>query len=295
MQPRYKTLSAICFVIAFSLLADKTNAQIPNPGFENWSAGDPVDWMTTNSPPTFVNVNQVSPGHSGSFAAEGSIVSIASFAIPVVMISGPDGEGYPSTTRPAALHGWYKYSPVGGDIFAVIIAFQKNGQGMGGGSFVTLAAQTTYREFVANIFYSTGDNPDTAIITAQITNGTLHPGSVFTLDDLAYGAASADVKLDGSGLPEKFSLHQNYPNPFNPTTTIRYELPRASYVQLEVFNMLGQQVATLVDGERAAGVYTAEFNAQNLSSGTYFYKLQAVSADRQAAGFTDVKRLMLLK
>ena len=278
------------FFVLFSMLTDTTIAQIPNPSFESWSGGNPVNWSTTNSPPSFVNVTQVSPGHAGSFAAQGSVVSIASFAVPVVIISGPDGQGYPNTSRPAALHGWYKYTPVGGDIFAIVIAFKKNGQGMGGGAFSTSAAQSAYREFVANITYLTGENPDTAVITAQISNGTgqTHVGSTFILDDLFYGAASADVKVGDAGLPGNFLLHQNYPNPFNPTTTIRYELPKASYVRLEVFNMVGQRIATLVDGERSAGIYAAQFNAQNFSSGTYFYKLQA-------SGFTDVKRLMLLK
>lgn len=290
MQPRYKMLSAICFVIAFSLMTAKTIAQIPNPGFEAWSGGDPVNWQTTNSPPTLVNVTQATPAHGGSFAVQGSVIAVSTFPFPPFIVSGPDGEGYPETSRPAALHGWYKFSPVGNDIFYVFIAFTKDGQGVGAGVFTASAAQSTYREFVANIGYVTGVDPDTAYIIVQISNtaGFANVGSVFTLDDLAYGAASADVKVDGSGLPENFLLHQNYPNPFNPTTTIRYELPKASYVRLEIFNMLGQQVATLVDGERQAGVYAAEFNALNLSSGTYFYKLQA-------GGFADVKRLMLLK
>ncbi len=290
MQSRYPMLTAICIMVLLSMITDRTFAQIPNASFENWSGGNPVDWLTTNSPPSFVNVTQASPGHAGSFAAQGSIVSISGFPIPIVMVSGPDGQGYPNTSRPAALHGWYKYTPISGDAFVVVIALKKNGQGMGGGAFSTSAAQSTYREFVANILYSTGENPDSAVITAQITNGAgqTHAGSAFILDDLFYGAASADVKVAGSDVPAKFVLNQNYPNPFNPSTTIRYELPKAANVRLEIFNMLGQQVATLVDGERAAGVYTAEFNALNLSSGTYFYKLQA-------GGFTDVKRLMLLK
>lgn len=161
---------------------------------------------------------------------------------------------------------------------------------MGGGAFTASATQTAYTEFVANIGYTTGENPDTAIISAQISNGTgqLHEGSAFIIDDLAYGAASLDVRVDGSNLPQKFLLSQNYPNPFNPATTIRYELPKATSVRLEVFNLLGQHVATLVDGWRDAGIYSAVFNAENLPSGAYLYKMQT-------GEFTDVKRFMLLK
>ena len=290
MQKRYTVLCAGCLLLAASLGVNRGFSQIPNPGFESWSGGNPVSWLTTNSPPSLVNVTQASPGRTGSFAVQGTVVAIATFAVPVVIISGPDGLGYPNTTRPAALHGWYKYTSVSGDIFNVIIGFQKNGTAIGAGAFTTAASQSTYREFIANIFFNTGDNPDTAIITAQIANssGLVHAASVFTLDDLAYGAAGLDVKESGAGIPQQFSLQQNYPNPFNPSTTIRYALPKSSHVTLKVFNVIGQEVVTLVDGERTAGVHAAELNAANMPSGTYFYRL--TTSDR-----ATTKPMVLLK
>ena len=76
-------------------------------------------------------------------------------------------------------------------------------------------------------------------------------------------------------VPEEFSLYQNYPNPFNPSTTIRYDIPQESHVLLEVYNVLGQRVAVLVDEFRQAGSYTAHFDAGNVSSGIYIYRLKA--------------------
>jgi len=83
-------------------------------------------------------------------------------------------------------------------------------------------------------------------------------------------------------------LEQNYPNPFNPSTTIRYQLPVASEVKLEVYDVLGKKIATLVNERQSAGSYQVVWNASGLSSGTYFYRLQAGT-------FTQTKKMILVK
>ncbi len=87
--------------------------------------------------------------------------------------------------------------------------------------------------------------------------------------------------------PNSFQLEQNFPNPFNPTTAIRFDVPRLSHVTLTVYNMLGQEVVTLVNETRQPGSYEARFNASSLSSGVYFYRLQT-------SDFADNKKLLLL-
>lgn len=88
--------------------------------------------------------------------------------------------------------------------------------------------------------------------------------------------------------PDKFELEQNYPNPFNPSTVIRYRIPVASDVTLKVYDMLGREMATLVNERQSAGQYSVAFNAQNLSSGTYFYRLVA-------GEFASVKKMLFVK
>jgi hypothetical protein len=96
------------------------------------------------------------------------------------------------------------------------------------------------------------------------------------------------VFASDNSIPTEFSLSQNYPNPFNPATTIRYALPSSANVKLSVFDLLGREIATLVNEEQSAGWKEVEWNASSLSSGIYFYKLEA-------GGFAEVKKLMLLK
>lgn len=89
---------------------------------------------------------------------------------------------------------------------------------------------------------------------------------------------SVSTDEGASNLPERIQLEQNYPNPFNPSTRIAFGVPRSGLVRLQVFDLLGRQVATLVDGQQAAGRYTITFDASSLSSGVYIYRLQTADA-----------------
>jgi hypothetical protein len=90
-------------------------------------------------------------------------------------------------------------------------------------------------------------------------------------------------------LPKEFALAQNYPNPFNPTTTIEFALAKPSKVKLTVYNLLGQKVATIIDNRPfSAGAHIVKFDARNLTSGVYFYRLEA-------GEFKSHRRMLLLK
>jgi len=122
-----------------------------------------------------------------------------------------------------------------------------------------------------------------------VINGVLHGDTTFVVD----------VEEDQNPIPTEYKLEQNYPNPFNPSTIINYQLPVAGNVTLKVFDVLGREVATLVNEEKAAGSYKVEFNPassiKNLSagrqgpaSGVYFYQLRV-------AEFIETKKMILIK
>ncbi|HMS34855.1 MAG TPA: T9SS type A sorting domain-containing protein [Ignavibacteria bacterium] len=93
---------------------------------------------------------------------------------------------------------------------------------------------------------------------------------------------------NSSSIPEEFSLKQNYPNPFNPTTNIQYDLPLDNFVSIKIFDITGREITTLVNEFKTAGRYSAGFNGADLSSGIYYYKIEA-------GNFSQVRKMLLLK
>lgn len=109
------------------------------------------------------------------------------------------------------------------------------------------------------------------------------------IDDVFIGNRSAvNISQIGSNVPDKFDLFQNYPNPFNPKTNIKFDIAKATNVSLVVYNALGQAVKTIVNEFKAPGSYVADFDASNLTSGTYFYTLTT-------SDFRQTKKMVVVK
>lgn len=126
-------------------------------------------------------------------------------------------------------------------------------------------------------------NGSVGVVVGEIgsaANGALY----FT----AMNGGYVGITQTGSEIPENYSVSQNYPNPFNPTTKINFALPKQGLVTIKVYDLLGKKVETLVNEVKSAGKYTVDFNGSKLSSGVYFYRIQAND-------FVDVKRMMLVK
>jgi hypothetical protein len=97
------------------------------------------------------------------------------------------------------------------------------------------------------------------------------------------------IKNQHNNLPANFALHQNYPNPFNPATTINYSLPKSGLVTIKVYDILGREIITLVNEINSPGNYTIQFNGSKLSSGIYFYRMQAGNFIRQKNNIIEMK------
>ena len=140
------------------------------------------------------------------------------------------------------------------------------------------AAWTTQYTVAAGSFYHMTKSRSGATIWAVRSNGGIS----------RYGAPIIGVNPISTETPSNYSVSQNYPNPFNPTTKINFALPKSGLVTLKVYDVVGKEVATLVNEVKNVGTYSVDFNASNLSSGIYFYKVSV-------NGFSEVKKMMLVK
>ena len=110
------------------------------------------------------------------------------------------------------------------------------------------------------------------------------------------GYITTGIKQEpNKGIPTEYRLDQNYPNPFNPSTIIEFSLPETGNVMLKVFNVLGEEVAVLVNEELTAGWYKVEWRANGFASGMYIYRLQVNPSGGSGGGYTATKKLMLVK
>ncbi len=122
-----------------------------------------------------------------------------------------------------------------------------------------------------------------------VDNNPMQSMLVYRLKQLdVNGDYKYSKELEVNFVPKDYALFQNYPNPFNPSTTIKFSLPNKSFVNIKVYDITGREVAILLDGEKEAGTYSINFNASNISSGTYFYRISA-------GNFVQVKKMLLLK
>ncbi len=161
-----------------------------------------------------------------------------------------------------------------------------NGTGCASGTrdLAEYASTTVYQDGNAMIVYP--DNQQTTNPLTYFIKQTSGPVVI----SISHESEKKVTQQLSVKIPDHFALEQNYPNPFNPSTTISYALPTNSFVQLTVYNILGQEVESLVNEEKDAGMHSVRFDASQLPSGIYFYKLAANGGE-----FVNVKRMVIMK
>lgn len=140
--------------------------------------------------------------------------------------------------------------------------------------------------------FVSGQGNTTSPVQYEFTDRNLETGSYkYRLKQIDFNGDFEYYELNNEvviGVPSRFAVHQNHPNPFNPVTTIKYELPYDASVSISVYDITGHEIVTLVNERERAGYHSIEFNASNISSGVYFYRVSA-------GQYEAVKRMMLIK
>ncbi len=234
----------------------------------------------------------LSCGYSGSFRNDLYIGTIGSNASTITWTAGPNvpfGGGKTGTSRPggtAVNNRFYlitgETTPAPSTHDTIYIFNTQTGSWLN--TYLTgrgAGTASNYWAVVSNIILPNGK------IKIFIPGGALStsfPG-LYTIQVDPCTITNVSVNPE---IPKDYNLSQNYPNPFNPTTKITFALPKSGLVTLKVYDILGREVSTLVNEVKNAGTYTVEFDASNLSSGIYFYRLES-------NGYSAIKKMMLLK
>ncbi len=188
------------------------------------------------------------------------------------------GENEPTYTI-----GWDK-SLVSGDIYDVTLVIYQNVNT--NPPYFTMPVQVKLNTSLGDTIVTLFNNAQTQNYQFQVignpTSIVFDPGNWILKNNTIV------TSLEDLTFPAQFILEQNYPNPFNPTTTIEYSIPQSGFVTLKVFDVLGNEVVTLVNGHNEAGKHQIKFDASNLKSGVYFYKIEN-------GNFVETKKLVLLK
>ncbi len=292
-----------------------TFSQIPNAGFEHWVGDSVLVGWGCNNCDMYRTLTPTTLAHSGNLAAQGTVVSGMQGTVVPTLYAGVEGQGFAYALHPRQFSCWYKFAtPVSsGDYLLISVTLSTDGAAktpVASGLGIIRTPALSFNKFFIPLSWISAKVPDSAIVRISIArDDPTTPsvtGSLFVLDDMAFEGLT-DVQEDIT-LPRTAGLEQNYPNPFNPTTTIGFSVPPLSgrdggisdigLVKLAVYDVLGREVAVLVNEQKSAGSYEVKFSAKsgsasggdgrNLASGVYFYRLTA-------GPFSAMKKMVLTR
>lgn len=285
-----------CFLSLFIglLLINYSLCQIPNGSFESWSGDNPVGWTTNNILGYLTPVTKSNIAHSGNFSARLEMMNSMLGLLQPVLNAGPLTVGIPVSQRHNKISFYYQFYPNSPSLnLTISVGMLKGSQLIGVAVGSTKQSKASFTKLTVSISYYNSQIPDAATIYITLIDSLFNPsglGSYALIDDIYFDELT-DIQAENINLNE-FYLYQNYPNPFNPSTKITWQSPVNGIQTLKVYDILGNEIETLVDEFRLAGRYEIEFNSdingRRLASGIYFYRLQV-------GDFVSTKKMILLK
>lgn len=252
-------------------------SQIPNGNFENWADEfNPKDWITNNVPGGWTTIQRSSTAAMGSFAVRMQVADFGGNPIFPYLQS----MNFPVSEAYGSLMGYYQFQPVNPTEVIYLQVWFWEEQNLSGLGFIDIGTPASvYTQFNVEIsHFRNSVQPDSAWIFMGIVdtseNNPPVTGAVGLIDELTFGP-SVGVTEISSSIPDNYSLTQNYPNPFNPSTKIHFSVPEQSFVELMVYDILGNEITTLVSDTYSAGEYSVDFIADNLPAGVYLARFSA--------------------
>jgi|GEM_PF-1508256 len=269
----------LCYLFLAIMLPGISFAQIANSGFENWSGNVPDNWTSNNLAP--LNLYPITPSndsHSGSFAARGEVLDSP---ITPGNVYGPllQSSGSPLTSAPGSISGWYKFSSPQPTSSLLVSALTVDADGavtgIATGQFYTVSS--TYSSFALNIDYSFGSNEPTVGISISVLlandQESSDIGAWFLLDDLALNAGTVGLN-DLSQEPFSFNVSEAYPQPSAQSATLRLNLERPEMIRVEIRDVQGRLLETLVNSTLGQGEHLLTWNPHSdVPSGLYIARI----------------------
>jgi hypothetical protein len=265
------TFFLIVFIWGISMIM---KAQIPNNGFENWTAGNPDGWATTNLFPIgLVTITQTSDSHSGNYAVKGDVVNLMGTPMAPAVQSGPEGEGFAISQKYQAFEVYYKFTSVGGDKFSVNVGFEKAGTPIAQGAVALPANVGEYTHLSVPMDYFVDDVPDLANIQISITGPLagpdVHVGSTMFIDDLAF---SMETGLECPVV--QTDMLKCFPNPATEVLHLTLDEELSGEILLRVNDNLGNEVRKINTNLRP-GENNLQMSIVGLPSGMYYLMVQS--------------------
>lgn len=262
----------LLFVFLLTVTLGVAQNPIPNPGFENWSNGNPSSWSTNNVPGILTCVVQSNNSNSGSSAARLNVVSAFSTTLPpTLFLTNPA----PVTQDYQTVSFYYKGNMVNNDALVSVVSVENNGTSIGSG-VVNLSSMNAnvYTQTLMAIFYSgTGATDlDLTFVIGNSTSTNVSVGSYAIIDDINVSASVGVMENQNS---PSLSLGEVFPNPIQGISLLPFSLSSGGVVSIELFSLDGKKIQDVLQTELKAGRYKAELDATQLPFGVYLCKMQA--------------------